>query len=209
MVVKMFDGKSAVSINIVSTLNNGVDTDADGNDVVLFSGKQEWTNVVSIGDSLHNIKQRIHKAIQVQTEDNEPLAAQFVNDVIAAGWQAVGDNTLQKCHISELGITTLQAVGTDDPETLEIPTKVQSPRKTLVYELAELNSSQKVIGQPKKIKASNELKADADIKADVKYRDYKDAKYVSDMFDPDNIRMKRGVNGTVLRVTLVDTITND
>ena len=209
MAVKMFDGKSAVNISIVSTLNNGVDTDADGNDVVLFSGKQEWTNVVSIGISTHNIKERIHKALQVKTEDNEPLAEQFLHEVIKAGWSAIDDNTLQKCYISSKGITTLYAIGTDDPETLAIPTKVQTPKKTLVYKIAEINSNQKVIGQPKTLKASSELKADADIKADVKYRDYKDAKYVSDMFDPDNIRMKRGVNGTVLRVTLVDTITND
>ena len=204
MAVKMFEGKSAVEITVISTLNAGND---DG--VIRFSGKVEWENTISIGISTHNIKERIHKAIQVKTDDNNPLDAQFVTEVIAAGWQAVDANTFQKCHISPTSITTLQATGTDNAATLEIPTKVQSPKKVLKYELAELNGDKKVIGQPKTIEASNELKADAMIKADKKYRDYKDAKYVSDMFDPETIRLKRGVNGTVLRVTLTATIENE
>ena len=210
MAVKMFVGKEAIQVTVVATSVHGPSPTSatDDTPLNLVSGKVEFDEVISIGVSTHNIKGRIMKALQVDDDERDALDEQYVTDVAKANWQAVDDNTLQKCFIDRNSIVTLFAVDTDADVTLEIPTKAQQSRKVIKYELAELNMDQKVMGQPKTIEASSELKADALIKADPKYRDYKDAKYVLDMFNLD-VRMKRGVNSTILRVTKTEEITKE
>ena len=210
MAIKMFDGINVININVTATFVHGVTptSDTDETPINLISGKVEFDENIEIGISTHNIKERIMKALQVSTDDSEALSAQYVRNIATANWQAIGTDRLQKCFIDASSIVTLSVNKTDGDVTLEIPTKVQQARKVIKYELAEINMDQKVMGQPKTIEASSELKADAIIKADPKYRDYKDAKYVLDMFNLD-VRMKRGVNSTILRVTKTEEITKE
>ena len=213
MAVKMFDGKKAVQVDVTSVVISG--TNEDG--TITGTTQLVASHNVSIGDSLHNIKGRITKSLYVamNAEDTptSKITQDVIDNVITANWQALTDNELQKASFDGSFGVYLQAVGNNEDATIEIPTKTKGTKRTLTYEWAITKKNKAgatvVEGQPKTVEVSSELKMREKLTSDAAYSDYKDAQFVADMFDPDNVSFKRGINKTVLRVTLVSSVDNE
>ena len=212
MAVTMFDGKSAVSVDVTSIVISG--TNEDG--TITGTAQLVASHNLSIGDNLHNIKARITKSLYVAMANDETPTNKITDDVITniitAKWQAIDDNTLQKALFDGASGVILKAVGNNDAANIEIPTKAKGTKRTMTYEAAITKKNKAgatiVEGQPKKFEVSSELNVRKELADDAQYSDYKDAQFVADMFDPEHISYKRGINGTVLRLTLVSSVEN-